>query len=123
MTITTHRETSRHLTIFTCKGNLSYTEIIEAMKRFYKGIVAPPTKKVLWDISSASVSSITAAQVTKIADLSIENEDVMTGGKTAVVAPEDVDFGLARSFAAQTIGERRDFMVFRTNDEAAEWLE
>jgi len=93
------------------------------MKHFYEGTIAPPTKRVLWDLSNASVASITADHVSQIAYLSLENEDVMKGGKTAVVASKDIDFGLARSFEAQTAGEQRDLMVFRTYKEAAEWLE
>ena len=61
--------------------------------------------------------------VSRIADLSLEYEDVMKGGKIAFVAPTDIDFGLARAFEAYTAGEQRDLMVFRTHEEAIEWIE
>jgi len=93
------------------------------MKRFYEGIDAPPTKKVLWDLMEASTGSLLPDQLNQIANLSLENEDVMKGGKTAVVAPQDIEFGLARTFEAYTAGEQRDLMVFRTHEEAIEWIE
>ena len=90
---------------------------------FYEGIDSPPTIKLLWDLRNASIASLSVDQVSKIADLSLEYEDVMKGGKIAFVAPTDIDFGLARAFEAYTAGEQRDLMVFRTHKEAIEWIE
>jgi len=111
------------MTVFTCRGDLSLSEIEVVMKRFYEGIVAPPTKKVLCDLRKASIGSLSSDQLNHIVNLSLENEGVMKGGKTAVVAPDDIDFGLARSFEMQAAGEQRDLMVFRTYEEAMDWIE
>jgi hypothetical protein len=123
MPITTHRKPSRDLTAFTCKGDLSFYEIQAVMERFYKGTIAPPTKKVLWDMRNASAASLTAEQISHLANFSLENEDVRESGKTAVLVPKDIDFGLARTFQAQTISDQRELMIFREKDEAMEWLE
>jgi hypothetical protein len=49
------------------------------------------------------------------------------GGKTAVVAPRDVDFGLSRmTEALHTSGRPAppyEFTVFRTEQEALAWIE
>ena len=72
---------------------------------------------------NASAASLTADQISHLANFSLESEDVRESGKTAVVVPKDIDFGLARTFQAQTVGEQRELMIFREKDEAMQWLE
>lgn len=123
MPITTHRNASRDLTIFTCKGDLSFVEIVEVIKRFYEGTIAPPTKNVLWDARDARVASLTPIQVTRISELSVEYSKLREGGKTALVAPQDVVFDTARIFEAETMDAKWDVTVFRNINEAMVWIE
>ena len=81
MPITSHRDSSQDLTTFVCYGDLSFYEIVVAMKCFYEGIDALPTKKLLWDLRNASIASLSVDQISNIASLSIEYEDMMKGGK------------------------------------------
>ncbi|MEN8245590.1 MAG: hypothetical protein ABFS43_11890, partial [Thermodesulfobacteriota bacterium] len=111
------------LTTFICNDDLSFHEIVEILIRFYRGIDNPPTKRVLWNLSDASMGSLSMEEIRQIANLSIDNEEIMRDGKTAIVAPRDIDFGLARVLAAWTTGSHSDLMVFRTLNEATEWLE
>lgn len=123
MPITSHRDSFQDLTTFVCYGDLSFYEIVVAMKCFYEGIDALPTKKLLWDLRYASIASLSVDQISNIASLSIEYEDMMKGGKIALVASTDIDFGLARIYEAHTAGLHRNLMVFRTYEEATEWIE
>ncbi len=44
------------------------------------------------------------------------------GSRRAAVAPSDLAFGLARMYEALTQLEHGEFQVFRTMNEAMEWL-
>jgi len=123
MPITTHREASRDLTIFTCKGDLSFVEIVEVIKRFYEGIIAPLTKNVLCDARDASVASLTTYQLTIVSEMSVKYSKLREGGKTALVAPQDIIFDTAKIFEAETMDAKWDIAVFRDIDEAMSWLE
>ena len=123
MPITTHRELSRDLTVFTCEGDLSYIEIVEVIKRFYEGTIAPRTKNVLWDARTANVASLTKYQLTLVSDMAVKYSILREGGKTALVAAIDIVFDTARTFEAETMDAKWDITVFRDIDEAMEWLE
>jgi len=123
MPITKQFDSTKILTTFKCDGDLSFREIVGSMKDFYGGIDNPPTKKLIWNLRNATIWSLTMEELKAIAQLSVENEGLMKGGKTAVVAPKDIDFGLARIYQAHTVGSERELMVFRTLDEAKEWMD
>jgi hypothetical protein len=123
MPITTHRESSRDLTVFTCEGDLSYIEIVEVIKRFYEGTIAPRTKNVLWDARTANVASLTKYQLTLVSDMAVKYSILREGGKTAIVAAIDIVFDTARTFEAETMDAKWEITVFRDIDEAMEWLE
>ena len=65
------------------------------MKRFHQGKDFPATKKILWDIRNASISSLTIDQIYNIACNFIF---VMAGGKIAVVAPKDINYDIVKIF-------------------------
>jgi hypothetical protein len=123
MPITTHREPSRDLTVFTCEGDLSYIEIVEVIKRFYEGTIAPRTKNVLWDARTANVASLTKYQLTLLSDMAVKYSILREGGKTVLVAAIDIIFDTARTFEAETMDAKWDITVFRDIDKAMKWLE
>ena len=114
---------SKDLTTFTCYGELSPEEIILTLMKFYQGIEGPPTRKVLWDMANATTTKISMDDIDKVVALRFNHEGIMPGGETAIIAPQDVNFGLARIFEIRTSGTDRELMVFRTYEEAAEWIE
>ena len=122
MPIKKHKDLSIDLTTFTCEEQIISQDIIDAMKHFYDGIDGPPTKRVLWDLSRASTGNLSIEELDDIAQLRIENKVQMGKGKTAIVASTDLDFGMVRMFQAKSTGTPRSLMVFRTLDEAREWL-
>ena len=108
MPIETHIHRSINLTTFDCYGNLSFDEIIDAMAKFYKEIGDAPGKRVFWDLHGVTIKALTSDQIKQITDLSINNEEVIRGGKTAILAPSKIDFDIARTFEAQTAGMQRN---------------
>ena len=122
MPIKKQHDPTINLTTVICTGEISFDEIMYTMIRYYQGIDGPPTKMVLWDLSRASAENISANELEEIAQLRLDNDKQMTSGKTAVVAPSDINFGLSRMFLSKTVEARRYLRVFRTLDEAEEWL-
>jgi hypothetical protein len=123
MPITSKIFPHENLTVFTGEGKISYSEAWEAMSRDYRSIHPSTTSNVLWDLRNASVASITASQVTKLADLSDHYSKQRGGGKTAIVASHDLDFGVAKEFEGQSMSLLREFVAFRDIDRAYKWIE
>jgi len=122
MPIKKHTDPSTDLTTFTCEGHITLKAVADAMRCLYDGIDGPTTRMVLWDLSKASTENLSVDELDDIAQLRLENKIPMTNGKTAVVAPNDLDFGMVRMFQAKTAGTPRYLMVFRTLEKAMEWM-
>lgn len=122
MPITALRNTAKDLTTFECDGDLSFTEIVAVIKRFYRGTIAPRTKKTLWDMRNASIASLTVDHVYHIASLFNEYETDVKATKNAVVVSQGDSFDIVKNMEAETKDAPSVFMVFRKMDEATEWL-
>lgn len=67
---------------------------------------------------------LTAADLREIASVSrTERPGDAPYGRTAVVAPKDLLFGLTRMYEVFNDGTAADICVFRDIDEAVEWLQ
>jgi len=119
--IHTHRDTERNLTIFTAEGPLQAADVMRAVQSFYDDAI---TLNVLWDISNADVSSIESGEIEKIVHLSVTHGETRVGGKTAVVATEDLTFGLSRVYERlkETAHLPFETRVFRSLENAYAWL-
>lgn len=58
-----------------------------------------------------------------IADIVRDHKEVRKPGKSALVLPADVDFGLGRMYEMQAQDLPIKTSVFRTMEEALHWLE
>lgn len=110
------------LTVFFVVGELKHVEQMEAIKSFYEG---EPTSKTIWDFSACQGSRGNQNDIQKILSYAISMKDRRLPGKTAILAPADVDFGLARMTGALSeIAESPwEVRAFRTLEEAVEWLQ
>jgi len=122
MPITKNTDPSTDLTTFTCEGLITFAAISDAMKCLYDGTDGPPTAMVLWDLSMASTENLSFDELDDIAELRLDNVIQMTNGKTAIVASNDLDFGMVRMFQAKAAVMPRYLMVFRTVEKAMEWM-
>ncbi|HSG26931.1 MAG TPA: hypothetical protein VLA34_00525 [Candidatus Krumholzibacterium sp.] len=121
MPIETRRDDDSDLTIQVVTGTVLKEEMFGVVKDFYAG---RPTRLVLWDLSRADFSDLTQLEVRGFASLVAELSAKRVEGRTAVVAPEDLQFGLGRM--VQFYIEKREvpfsLQIFRSLPEAVHWL-
>ena len=114
---------SKHedLTVHDVTGSASEMQMYDAIEKFYQ---EEPTALLLWDMSQADVSHVTPDILRNFAKKSAILGVNRQGGRTAVVAPKDLQYGLARMSEVFLEAESApfSFRVFRTRDEALQWL-
>ena len=126
MPITSQVDKTKNLTIYTLTGELTVDDIQNAIKSFYK---APElTLKGLWDARSAKLTDLKSSDMESIAVFigQFRNRfEERKGGKSAVVASSDLQYGLSRILG--TLYDIEDFptqlKIFRIMDGAMEWLD
>lgn len=121
MPFSIERFKDRDLTVITVTGKIESGEAFQAVKKFYDGI---PTKNVIWDFRAVAMSQISQDEITQLFEYSMKNILKRQFGKTALIAPGDHDFELARS--TSTIGDLTnvpwEMQAFRTLEEAYQWI-
>jgi hypothetical protein len=110
------------LTIYTAKGNISGEEVRVAIGDFYEH--GPITRNVLWDVSQAVLNDMSAEDIRQIAHVPRQSLELRKDGKTAIVAPSDLAFGLSRMYQISSQPEPLSFevQVFRDSEAAHKWL-
>ncbi len=108
-------------TIFTVIGETTFDEIWDQTRVFFVG---KPSKFALWDFTSGTVANISSQEMEEIAKKGGEISAKIEGGKAAILAPKDLDYGITRIF--QVFSELRKFPleieIFRDMDAAKKWL-
>jgi len=109
------------LTVHDVTGPISEVEMYDALEKFYK---QEPTALLLWDMSQADAGHVTSEILQKFIKKSAELGVSRQGGRTAVIAPDDLQYGLARMSEAFSKMESApySFRAFRTREEALQWL-
>jgi hypothetical protein len=107
------------LTVFTAEGPLSVDDIVEAITSFYKN---GRTKDSLWDLRKALLKDYPAEGAQRISQVASVYRQERAGGKTAIVAPRDVVYGISRMHQAYMADFPWKLEVFRTIDDACGWL-
>ena len=114
-------DTEHDLTTFNCSENLTEQEILNEIHAFYRGHI---TKHTIWHLGSSSSNSISTSAFRTIFETIHSLKDPRRGGRTAIVASKDLEYGLGRMM--QTWADIDEFPyeieVFRILEEAREWL-
>lgn len=78
------------------------------------------------DMSGATeIVGATAANIQALASLAVRSDDPARPSRLAIIARDDLHFGLARmyeSYRSLLPGHSRQVGIFRTRDEALRWL-
>ena len=115
------RDDDQNLTIHDVTGPVTEEEMHDVLENFYK---REPTALLLWDMSQADVSHITTDILQKFVKKSAELGASRQGDRIAVIASEDLQYGLARMSEAivNIVSAPYIFAIFRTRQEALTWL-
>jgi len=121
MSIETTHDPDRNLTIHVVIGSVSEKEMYGVLEDFYE---RQPTALVLWDMSQAEMAHVTAGMLQKFIRRAAQLGTHRRGGRTAVVAPDDLQYGLGRM--SETFAEIESvpfsYCVFRSQQDAMRWL-
>jgi hypothetical protein len=126
MPITSQVDKTKELTIYTLSGELTLDEILDALKSFWEAHTL--TLNLLWDARSAKLSQLKSEEVTKITGFIgqyMHRFKERKGGKAAIVASSNLQYGLSRILGTfyEMEGFPTQLKVFRTMDEAIEWFD
>ena len=122
MSIKTVWDKDRNLTIHFVTGHVSEVEMYSTVENFYD---QQPTSLVLWDMAQAELSHITTNTLLKFIKKAGELGINRRGGRTAVIAPDDLQYGLGRMAEIFSQCETTPFMLraFRSRQDAMLWLQ
>jgi hypothetical protein len=115
------QEESGNFTRLNVFGHVLEEDMHEALEEFYQN---QPTQLLLYDMAYAQVWHITPDMVLRFVKHAVRLGVSRPGGRTAVIAPEDLVFDLGILSQAFHDLETRDIAlrIFRTENEALAWL-
>lgn len=128
MPIKTVVDTEKTVTIHIASGDLTFDEIASTLTSYYENAEMP--EKVIWDGRNASLRNFSPPELEEIATYPKQfntDKTKIKGGKRAIVAPTDLNYGLSRVIQSVTeiAGDELPYKikVFRSMEEAIQWLE
>ena len=113
---------SRSITFYDASGVVSARDIIASNREFYEN---DPTDLLLWDFTGADLSGLSAEDLQGIVAVARRLAHLRPNGKTAIVAPSSLEFGMSRMYETFTQIWKHPVphRVFRSREEALEWLQ
>lgn len=102
-------------------GDVTYEEIREVFDEWVRLPGFLPHLKALIDFRQAT-TQVSGDEVQKLAAYAHQTDALWGDTKWAVLAPSDVIYGLSRMYSALTVDYDVKTHVFRTPEEANDWL-
>ena len=120
--ITSKTFPEKDLSIYTIEGSASRDDLLNIVINLKPG---QRTRHVIWDASCGTVETIGKDDIRSIAKFLKSGHGMRAGGKTGLVGPEDLDYGIGRMFPAYASLENLSvaYRIFRTLDEALAWID
>ena len=106
-------------------GNLTDVELLEGYKSFFESESWQPGLNEFVDMSEAISSEISSDAIRELAlycEELYKSHDI-NAIKTAVYAPNDLSYGIARMYTGWSGDSPESIRTFRDYEEAREWLE
>jgi hypothetical protein len=109
------------ITTATGRGRVIASDLLAALHAFYDNA---PTMLALCDISDADLSSLPSDELSRIVQFTERRAEVRRGGKTAIAASRNLEYGMARMYEilAEAYAHPVTIRAFRTREEALQWL-
>ena len=102
-------------------GEVNFDKIAEYISENIESWISKP---VIWDMSKADLSTVPSDQLRSFLQKMQSLSKKKSGEKTAIVAPQDMEYGMMRMFEifAENESFEMELRVFRTIEEAKQWL-
>ena len=109
------------ITTATGRGRVMGSELLAALQGFYDNA---PTLLALCDVSDADLSALSTDELVRIVQFTERRAAVRRGGRTAIAAPGNLEYGMARMYEilADAYAHPVAIRAFRTREEALQWL-
>lgn len=111
----------QNYTLQECTGLVTNKELLDTAQSFFGG---SHTRYVIWDFSVAQMINISPETIQKLVAIWLKQKARRRGGKTAVVAPADLEYSFSNIL--DTISELNEApfetRVFRSLEDAKQWL-
>jgi hypothetical protein len=103
------------------KGRVTANDLLAALRAFYDNA---PTLLALCDLSDADLSSLSTEELARIVQFTERRAEVRRRGKTAITAPGNLEYGMARMYEilADAHAHPVTIRAFRTREQALKWL-
>ena len=103
------------------RGRVTASDLLAALHAFYDNA---PTLLVHCDISDADLGSLSTEELSRIVQFTERRAEVRRGGKTAISATRNLEYGMARMYEILADAYAHPVMIraFRTREEALQWL-
>lgn len=123
MEISTSIDREKNLRLHVVTGRIDVPEMIRMLAELYQTPDYKPDMKVLWDMGQADFSDVTTEHIQSLMEMVKNNWGKEQGGKAALVATKDLDFGLTRMYELALGAETsRNIVVFKNLADAEKWL-
>ncbi|RJQ46129.1 MAG: hypothetical protein C4534_03215 [Gaiellales bacterium] len=103
-------------------GTLTDEDIVDMKRRLLADPDYDPGMKELSDIRGVDDFQVTAAGISRFVGIDEVKSEVVKDHLLAIVASRDVIYGMARMYQSQTQSFKPGVEIFRTMEEAREWL-
>ena len=110
------------LTIFRVEGLLTCGMILSHLRGYYRGDKV--TRHLVWDFTQAAITHLTQGEMERILNVAQANVHLRRQGRTALVGPQDLIFGMARMYEilAEISEHPLEHRVTRDLDSALAWI-
>jgi len=115
-------EISGPLVLSHAQGRVIAADIRSHMERLSLDSSVPIPYRELYDARASLGYDASSADLRSLGLQSIGFGERFVGGRVAMIADQDLAFGLGRMFEAYTQKSRFEFRVFRDPDKARAWL-
>lgn len=119
MPIESRFDSERNLLITVAEGYVTADEIRDHQRTLASNPDFDPDADHLFDLSRVTDFEVDPGRIRHIASVAIFSKT----SRRAMVAPEDVLFGLSRMYSGYRDAADENLRVFRTLEEARAWLE
>ena len=105
-------------------GKITDTELLPAYSAYAESEIWESGMRQLIDLSKADLSEVTSAGLALLAqwEKSLHSREGTKAVKTAFIAPENFNFGMARIYQAKASFSPEEVRIFRDKEKAVRWL-